>query len=179
MIRAFVAIGMPPEILPRLDALADSLPMPRRVPEENMHLTLAFLGETPNPVLEEAHLAFEALRAPAFDLELSGVNSFGGTKPRLVYAGVAPNPALMALQKKVTNAARLAGCTVESRRFTPHVTLGRFSPEAADLGRLQAAMVRAATFSAGPARINEFTLYQSHLTADGPIYEPLASYPLR
>ncbi|MFD1913087.1 RNA 2',3'-cyclic phosphodiesterase [Halodurantibacterium flavum] len=178
MIRAFVALDLPQVLRSRLAILSQMLPLPRREPEENYHLTLCFLGEVPEPLLEDVHYALEGMRAGAVDLRLSGVDSFGDDRPRLVYAGVAPDDALAALQKKVVTAVRRAGCELERRRFVPHVTLGRFAPEAADLPRLRAAMVQMAGFGTDPVRIEELTLFQSHLGRGGAHYEPLARYPL-
>lgn len=88
MIRAFVAIALPQEVRIELQILGIGLGLPDPVPPENLHLTLAFLGERPEPVLEDVHAGLAQLRAPAFDLALAGLDMFGGAKPRTVHAGV-------------------------------------------------------------------------------------------
>ena len=181
MIRAFVALPLPDDVRQRLNLLQFLLPLPRRVPPENLHLTLAFLGEQPTDLLEDAHHALEAIRAAPFALTLSGVGSFGGAEPRTVFAGVAPAPALEHLQRKVATALRRAGIALEKRRFTPHVTLARLNPErlsSLDRMRLSDALAANAGFAAGPFEVASFALYRSHLGGEAAHYEELARYPL-
>lgn len=179
MLRLFVALPLPDPIRQQLNLLQFLLPLPRRVPPENLHLTLAFLGEIPSDLAEDAHHALEAIRAPAFALTLSGVGAFGEAQPRLVYAGVRPAPELDHLHRKVDTALRRAGVAPERRRFHPHVTLGRFDPRAVDRPRLAAAMVANDGFAAGPFPVDSFALYRSHLGREGAHYEDLARYPLQ
>ena len=180
MIRAFVALPLPEPLRQPLNLLQFLLPLPRRVPPENLHLTLLFLGERPGPEIEDLHHALEGLRAPGFDLALRGVGSFGAPL-RSVHAGVAPTPPLDHLRKKVETAARMTGLDLPRRRFQPHITLGRCDPARmtpADRERLQAAMAANADFSAGPAAAESFALYRSWLGREGAHYEELARYPL-
>lgn len=178
MIRAFVAIAPPEEVRARLVLLQHLLPLPRRQEPEDLHLTLAFLGEQPDRVLEAVHDGLEALRAEPFPLMLSGVGIFGGAKPRVVWAGVEDSEALRRVQAKAARVAVQAGVTLP-KGFTPHVTLGRCGAmeEAARL-RLEAAVVAEQGFRAGPWMVSEIGLYASHPGGAGPRYELLTSYPL-
>jgi 2'-5' RNA ligase len=182
MIRAFVALPLPEPARQKLNLLQYLLPLPRRIPPENLHLTLVFLGELPGPELDEVHHALERLRAPGFPLQLRGVGAFGAPVPRSVHAGVAPSPPLEHLQRKVETAVRRAGVVLERRRFAPHVTLCRLDPRRpgteADRARLGAAIAGNADFVAGPFAIEAFALYRSHLGGSGAHYEELARYPL-
>lgn len=179
MIRAFLGIDLPLEVRGALQVQQFLLPLPRKVEPENLHLTLVFLGDCPEPSLEAAHEGFEALRAPAFSLALQGLGLFGKDKPRTAWAGIAPSPDLLHLQAKVETIARRAGCPVDGRKFTPHVTLGRFPPPPpSEALRLERAIAMGQGFRTDPWDVIELTLWQSHLSAKGARYDVLARYPL-
>jgi RNA 2',3'-cyclic 3'-phosphodiesterase len=181
MIRSFVALPLPDPVLDALVAAQAGLPAGRPLPRENMHLTLAFLGEHPMPVVEDVHHALGTIRAPAFDLALAGLGLFGGDRPRVLHAEIAPDPGLKHLRAKVLQAARDAGLEFDRARFHPHVTLARFgtglTPD--EVARLHAFVLRGAAFRAGPFTAERFVLYRSRLGRDGSHYEELADYPLR
>jgi 2'-5' RNA ligase len=178
MIRAFLGIDLPPELRGALQVQQFLLPLPRKAEPENLHLTLIFLGECPEPALEAAHEGFQALRAAPFSLTLDGFGLFGKDKPRAAWAAVVPSPDLTHLQAKAETIARRAGCPVEARKFVPHITLGRFPPPArAEVMRLERA-IATAVFRAGPWDVRELTLWQSHLSPKGARYEVLSRYPL-
>jgi len=180
MIRAFVAIPLPDGVVRGLAATQAGLPAGRPVPAENFHLTVAFLGEHPTTVIEDVHLALQGIRGPAFSLSMSGVGLFGGARPRVLFAGIDPDPALSRLREKVLQAARGAGLRLDRERYSPHVTLARFNSglkgEAAQEMRDFAA--RRMGFRAGPFTVEEFVLYRSTLGRNGPVYDELAVYPL-
>ena len=179
MIRAFLGIDLPQSVRGALQVQQFLMPLPRKVEPENLHLTLVFLGNCPEPVLEAAHEGFDALREKAFPLSLQGLGLFGKAKPHTAWAGVAPSPPLAHLQAKVETIARRAGCLVEARKFVPHVTLSRFpTPDPADIARLERAVALGAGFRSDPWEVTELTLWRSHLTARGPQYEVLVRYPL-
>jgi 2'-5' RNA ligase len=179
MIRAFLGIDLPQSVRGALQVQQFLLPMPRKVEPENLHLTLVFLGDCPEPALEAAHEGFDALREASFSVALHGLGLFGKDKPRVAWAGLAPSPELMHLQAKVETIARRAGCPIDSRKFVPHVTLGRFQPPPpADAMRLERAVALGAGFRTEPWEVTELTLWRSHQTSKGPHYEVLASYPL-
>jgi 2'-5' RNA ligase len=178
MIRAFLGLALPPEIRGALQVQQFLLPLPRKTDPETLHLTLVFLGDCPEPALEAAHHGFLALRAAPFSLTLEGFGLFGRDRPHTAWAGLQPSPDLMRLQEKAQSIARRAGCPVDSRRYTPHITLGRFPPPALpDALRLERA-IATTPFRAGPWTVTDLTLWQSHPGGKTARYDVLATYPL-
>lgn len=180
MIRAFLALPLPPDVIRDLEAAQAGLPAGRPVPPENLHVTLVFLGEHHEPVIEDLHYAIEGMSAPGFDLRIKGVGVFGNVTPRVLYAAVEPEPALTHLRRKLARAAREAGIALPGERYTPHVTLARFPREMPeeDLAAVQEFVARRVALASGPFTAERFVLYRSTLGRNGPIYEEMADYPL-
>jgi 2'-5' RNA ligase len=177
MLRLFAGLSLPDRAAARLESLQRGLPG-RPVAAENLHLTLAFFGETPEPVAADLHAALERLRCARFDLWLDGVGAFGGAKPRNLHARIRLEPALTALRDKVVRAARMADATVDGARFTPHVTLARLRPGEAAPAEVARALAARAAFLEGPIAVTAFHLFRSDLSRHGAQYEALADYPL-
>lgn len=86
---------------------------------ENLHLTLAFIGETDR--LADAIRAIKVVSQPSFSIKLQKIGHFGD----LYWVGAVENPALSALQKQVSKALTDQGFSLEKRTFLPHLTLCR------------------------------------------------------
>lgn len=178
MIRAFLALALPETVRSALTVQQFLLPLPRKTDPAGFHLTLVFLGEVAEPALEAADEEFLRLKLAPFALTVQGLGLFGGERPRVAWAGVAPSDPLMHLQAKAEQAVRRAGITPEARRFHPHITLGRFRPPPlAEAMRLERAVAEGGGFACPPFTVSGMVLYQSHLGARGPSYQPLADYP--
>ena len=89
---------------------------------ENLHLTLAFLGESS---LKPAQQALHQLSAPSFAMTVEGVGRFRRDGGDILWAGVRKNPDLSALAQQVQLAFSQKGFSLEKRPFAAHLTLGR------------------------------------------------------
>ncbi|MDX5356340.1 MAG: RNA 2',3'-cyclic phosphodiesterase [Rhodobacterales bacterium] len=178
MTRAFVALPLPEHIRSKLAVAQFLLPLQRKVPAENLHITLVFLDEVPDPVLADVHLALSALGLPPVTLRLHGFGLFGGARPRSLHAQVEAGPELGQMQARIARACTMAGAPAEQRRFVPHVTLGRFRADPAEAMRLERAVAEGAGFSAGPWVADRLVLYRSDRGHDGAHHSELAAYPL-
>ncbi len=182
--RLFVAVNLPTEVRERLAAVQDRLRRAQAdvswVRPENIHLTLKFLGETEEKQLERIRPALaEAARAGApFSIQVSGVGSFGGRVPRVVWVGVENGAEpLTELARQVEGALAQVGVPKEKRGFTAHLSLGRVrSPRNAEALLATLGEARAERF--GTAPVAHFELMQSQLHPSGSVYTVLDRFPL-
>ena len=176
MIRLFVALEIPEQVRTRMALLQGGVPGARWASDEQMHLTLRFIGEVDENVAHDIDDALAGIRAPAFALELAGVGEFGGKNPRALWAGVRANEALMHLQKKVETALQRLGLPAEERKFSAHVTLARL--RAAPQEKVVQFLTHHALFASGPFQVDHFVLFSSHLGSGGSVYHAERNYPL-
>jgi 2'-5' RNA ligase len=177
--RAFVAIDLPDPVRAALEAVQERLPLGRPVDPDQMHLTLAFLGEQPDDVIEAAHHAMEGVRLPPFELQLQGLGTFGDRQPTVLWAGLRDPGPVKALHDRLLPALHGAGIVLERRRFRPHVTLARFDRTAqSDHERLATFLARWNGFPSPAFTVEEFGLWRSTLLKAGAVHDELARYPL-
>lgn len=178
--RAFVAIPLSEDCADAIERLQSGLPFGRPVPRENLHLTLAFLGDPDPAVLAEIDSALAGLRAPAPQVAFSGPDVVEGRDRGLVVLNVAATDALAALQARVEAACRAAGADLPRRRFRPHVTLMRANraPAGARAARLAEWLSAHALTPVPGFKPSRFVLYGSTLRRSGAVHRELASYPL-
>ncbi|MCV2872371.1 RNA 2',3'-cyclic phosphodiesterase [Defluviimonas sp. WL0050] len=178
--RAFLAIPLPETTADALSDLQAECPVGRTVPIENLHLTLAFLGDEPEAVIEAAHEAVGTITLPGFELELAGLGTIGGHTPALAYIGTSPCPPLKELHQRIRGRLHGAGLMLPRERFLPHVTLVRFGKNlsATDFARLGNFLAKYGVSRVAPFRVDHFSLFRSTLGKGGPIYDELARYDL-
>jgi 2'-5' RNA ligase len=185
--RLFVAIALPELVKQHLALLGGAGGGPgaaaggmfgaRWADPANMHVTLRFIGEADRPLAEDVHAALATLRAPAFEIRLAGMGTFGSDrKIRQLWVGVEKTEPLMRLQGKIEQALIRLGLAPDGRKYLPHVLLARFKGDPGP--RLGPYLEANNAFSIPPFRVEDFTLFESHLNRDGASYEPLADYPL-
>ena len=98
----------------------------RWLPEDQLHLTMSFLGQVEAARETSLRTALAAVRVPAFFLPIQGLGAFGGERPPIVWAGVGKgHPHLFALHKRIQDAVLQSGFEPDLRPFHPHITLGR------------------------------------------------------
>ena len=176
MHRLFVAIRPPDEVRDLLVDAMDEGPALRWVGEENLHLTLRFIGEVERPLGEDIARRLQGVRAEPLELRIRGVGRFEQRNGGAVWAGIEPKGQVAGLAAKVDRACVLAGLEPERRAFHPHVTLARYGragkAEAEDFERRRAAL------ASGAFEVDRFILFESRLSRHGPHYQEVASFPL-
>ena len=176
MHRLFVALR-PSTALRRhcLDAIAGGPPGWAWQREEQLHVTLRFIGEVERPLAEDIAAALGSIRAPSVELGLHGVGFFDQGAHGVLFARAVPRDPLEALHKKVDRTLFSIGLEPERRAFLPHITLARRRRSAAD----PTVWLEAHAGLNAPAEtLDHFTLYESRLGHDGAHYEAIAEYPL-
>lgn len=135
----------------------------KRVPDNNLHMTLLFLGDQPADRLQEIIDAVSGLRAPAFGLLLDRLGWFAGA--RVVWLGAQAPSAGKALVAELTARMNALGLAFDRRPWAPHVTLFRKVAERPELPAVD------------PLEwpVRRFVLIES---IPGKPYEPLANFEL-
>jgi 2'-5' RNA ligase len=176
MHRLFVAIRPPQPIRDLLIDAMDDSPEFRWQDEEQLHLTLRFIGEVERPVAEDLADALGRVRAAPFAARINGVGRFEQRNSGALWAGVEPKAPLTALAAKVERVCVSVGLEPERRAFHPHITLarwkGRRTREVANY------LERKRGLASPPFDVAEFILFESRLSRHGAHYEEVARYPL-
>jgi 2'-5' RNA ligase len=176
MHRLFVAIRPPEPVRDLLiDAMDDTADF-RWQDDEQLHITLRFIGEVDRPVAEDLAAGLGRIHAQPFTLRVTGVGRFEQRNSGALWAGVEPKEPLATLAAKMERVCLAVGLEPERRAFHPHVTLarwkGRRTREVADF------LDRTRGLVSEPFEVTEFILFESHLSRHGAHYEAVASYPL-
>lgn len=176
MHRLFVAIPLPRAVRERLLGLMGGVSGARWLDEDQLHLTLRFIGEIGPHAADDVHAALGAIHHPGFEIALDGIGSFdrkGGLTT--LWAGVTPHEPLKALHNKIDQACMRAGLEPERRAFLPHITLARLGRGAGPIRHL----LESAGAASGPAfAVEDFCLYESALTPEKAVYSVVERYRL-
>lgn len=177
MVRLFVAIRPPDTIRTQLLALMEGVDGARWQDEDQLHLTLRFIGEVEQRLAEDIVLALRRIQADPFQIALSGVGTFERKgRVNLLWAGVSPDAALAALSRKIDRALVTMGLPPESRAFKPHITLARFGKTTGNIGPFLAIH---GGLSSPAFPIRSYHLYESTLGASGSHYTIAETFKLR
>jgi 2'-5' RNA ligase len=176
MLRLFVAIRPPIAIRERLLAAMGGIAGARWQSDEQLHLTLRFIGEVDRHSARDVDAALGAVHHPRFEIALAGIGAFDRRgEPVALWAGIVPHDPLRILHKKIEQAIVRAGIEPERRAFTPHITLARL-PRGA--GPVQTLLETSGGLASPPFAVEEFSLFESRLTPEGAVYTRLERYPL-
>lgn len=174
--RLFVAIGLPPELQRHLAELRIELPGARWVRPEQLHLTLAFLGEVGEERLEPLCRELAAVSFVPFRLVFDRLGCFPHPRsPRVIWIGVSSCPPLERLATKVRVAVVAGGMALEERSFTAHVTLARLR-EPAPAAAVDSFLRQSLQQRLQETTVTEFLLMQSLLSRQGAVHQVLRRF---
>jgi len=127
--RLFIAINFTDETRSNLLALRDQLreksERGRFSLSENIHLTLAFLGECDDAQAAAAVIAMDSVTFEPFSFAIDCVGRFRRDGGDIWWAGIRQSKELMDLHQQLASALRLNGFNLEKQKYKPHITLGR------------------------------------------------------
>jgi RNA 2',3'-cyclic 3'-phosphodiesterase len=176
MHRLFVAIRPPERIIDLLIDAMDDSPEFRWQDEEQLHLTLRFIGEVDRPQADDVADALGRVRGEPFAIRINGVGRFEQRNSGALWAGVEPKEPLAALAAKVERACQSVGLERERRAFHPHITLARWKGRRTR--ELQSFLERKRGLVSDPFEVEQFILFESRLSRHGAHYQEVASYDL-
>lgn len=184
--RLFCALELPAPT--RLRLLSHIGKLQARVPgvraswsrESNIHLTLKFLGETPQRLVRKFDTAMSrAVKGiPPFPILISGSGVFPRPRdPRVLWVGISDLEGRLAnLHSRIEAEGELEGFAREARQFHPHLTLARLRTR--EGARATARAHEELQFPPEEITVNEVLLIRSELSSQGSRYSTLSKYTL-
>ena len=177
MPRLFTGIEIPADVGVQLSGYRGGLPGARWIDPENYHITLRFIGDVDHATARDLFsLLSDGRRRGPLNVTFDELASFGGERPRAVFARAVPTTDLAELQSEQERLVRRVGLPPERRKFTPHVTLARLR---------DASPIDVASYIATRGRFpklsftaRRFVLFSSRDSVGGGPYVVEAAYPL-
>lgn len=185
--RTFIAIELPPDIKNILSRIQDELKQSRAdvkwVNPQNIHLTLRFLGEIQQDLVDKLRAVLEqiAQKNSPFSVRLSNLGAFPKLQyPRVVWFGINNDQPVLDIARNLENEIVKIGLSAEDRPFSSHITLGRVRSGLNRKALVEKIESLNKNFSSSSPefKVLSITLFKSTLTPQGPIYESVLNCPL-
>lgn len=177
MPRLFTGLEVPADMAQKLSGLQGGLFGARWIEPEDFHITLRYIGDVDVRDAYEVADLLHAVRRRPIEVTLTGLDVFGGDKPRTVFVSVKPTPQLVELQADHERLLRRIGLPAETRKFVPHVTLARLGREVAARNVADWIAVRG-LFRTTSFLAPRFVLFSSKESVGGGPYLAEEVYPL-
>jgi 2'-5' RNA ligase len=173
MLRLFVALELPLAVRDALLVSMGDVLGARWQSDEQLHLTLRFIGEVDRHRAADIDAALATVNFRRFDLALGDIGSFD-RRGRIdtLWVGVRPRETVAALAAGVDAALTRVGIAAETRAFVPHITVARFGKTAGELNGFPVVPLPGAAFP-----VTGFALWESRMGHGGADYSVIARYP--
>lgn len=177
LFRLFVALDLPTPLKKQISSLCFGVSGVRWVPQENLHLTLRFIGEVPRPLYQEIREALHSIDFHPFEITTGQLGCFeGGRGPQTLWLGIEENEDLVNLQHEVEKTLRRLKIPLDKKTFRPHISLGRLEDFFG--GDLQAFFDQGFDLKKHTFEVHSFELFSSKLGGLAPQYLVEESYSL-
>jgi len=174
MPRLFIAFRPPAPVRDALIAMQDGVEGARWQDDDQLHLTLRYIGDVDGRTANDIAELLETVSARRFEIALCGVGSFDRKgRTDTLWAGVTPHEPLAALHRKLDNFLVRLGLQPEGRAYKPHITLAR-----GRMGLLDGFLARHGGLTSEPFAVDHFALYESITGGEGSVYIEAARYHL-
>ncbi len=184
LLRTFIAVKIAPEkkLQEMFIYLKESLrdEQIKWVNENNLHLTLKFLGETSVRQTEEIKAKLELISRDfqTFPLILKGLGFFKSKRqPKVLFAQIENANQLKAIALAIDESLLELGFEPEKRKFSPHLTLARIR-DLKDMGKFQRLVESYKNMRFQDDTLSEIIFYQSILKPQGAVYKPIETFKL-
>lgn len=176
--RLFIAIPLPEPVKKQLADLQQPMEGMRWQQEEQMHLTLKFLGSTDRTKARKLQEKLKQVGCLAFDMTLAGFGYFPeGGEPKVLWVGIDENEALNNLQHTVEHICISTGFDAEDRPFKPHITIARV--RGTSKRDVHSFINQHKRFRIPEIPVEEFVLYESKLDPEGATHHRLDTFRLK
>jgi 2'-5' RNA ligase len=177
--RLFVSLELPAPCRNALAALYEPDLGADWTRPEQLHLTMRFLGDVDEAMIEAIEAKLSEIRVAPFLLPLEGVGVFPPRGlPKILWAGIGKaDTRLFQLRQKIDDALLAAGWRGLMRSFDPHITLARIKAEAAPIA-IESWLHNYKDFEGPPFRVDQFHLVRSELSRAGATHTVRRSFTL-
>jgi 2'-5' RNA ligase len=183
-LRCFIAIELPEEIKKTIDVCIKRLKQTgadvKWVSAKNLHLTLKFMGATPEGLLTEINKKLSSIAKlhDRFTSRIFGAGVFPNVKySRVIWLGVHDSEEIIKLQHDIDKSMEGLGFKRDEKQFTPHLTIGRVkSMRNKDALIKELAALKEADF--GKIEVINITMMKSELKPGGAEHFKLSEIPV-
>jgi len=178
MVRLFTALKIPAEICDELHKMQYGIEGANWMPPENFHITLSFIGNVEDEWLSKVKTVLKCVECPTFELSLKGCGIFEqkAVKSHL-WAGISRNKILQELKKQIDLSFDEIDLPYVKRDYVPHLTLAQIRH--ACPFDIKHYLARYLDVYSKKFLIENFTLFQSHMSQKGSIFEEIKSFSLK
>jgi len=177
VLRLFLAVDLSDPVRLGVAALCTQVNHARWVKPHQLHITLRFMGQTPEEGLANIRDQLGRVRVPVFNLALRGTGIFpdgaSSKRARVLWLGLEPVEPLTHLKQAID---ACLGPDLERASFSPHLTLARFT-EKPDT-TLSQFLAQHHDYRSAYWPVDCFYLYGSTLHSSGAVHEMIATYAL-
>ena len=177
-LRCFIALDLPENVVSELkkiqqDIWKQDVIIGKLTEEENIHLTLKFLGSISSGTLEQVRRKLKHIQFKEFEASIKEIGIFSPEFVRIIWAKMGGKE-VFELQSLIDNA--LAGLFPKEERFMSHITISRVK-SIKDKGKL-IEFINRYKLKEIKGKITSFSLVTSELRPEGPIFTVIEKYRL-